>query len=351
MIAMLRSISSAVVSFQAGDVDAAIDSADVPALSPFTNTLSRQSAILVLGLAAIERGDPTFPASVELLRHRSYVEGNILDEYSLAILEANRALLLDDLDSADRFTARAFEVGQALGFYTFAADLLVVLSAAGRAVADVPGSGGVPVLAAAEARCAAEVAFRSGRLVDAANHAHSALQIERDNELWRGGVQTLDCLARILISAGRVEEGMRLLGATASFRERRGLMRVPVLERLSDTARSAAVDVVGEEAVAAAFGVGATLTIEAAADYAGRHRVARSDQTVGWGALTPTEGRVAALVADGLTNAQVASELIMGSETVKTHLSRVFDKIGVANRKELILAAARRSVAATDQLG
>jgi len=33
----------------------------------------------------------------------------------------------------------------------------------------------------------------------------------------------------------------------------------------------------------------------------------------------------------------------MGVETVKTHLSRVFTKVGVANRKELIVAASRRA--------
>ena len=44
-----------------------------------------------------------------------------------------------------------------------------------------------------------------------------------------------------------------------------------------------------------------------------------------------------------MTNTQVAAELVMGAETVKTHLSRVFGKVGVRNRKELILAAARRS--------
>ncbi|MEI2652525.1 MAG: helix-turn-helix transcriptional regulator [Microthrixaceae bacterium] len=51
----------------------------------------------------------------------------------------------------------------------------------------------------------------------------------------------------------------------------------------------------------------------------------------------------AELVAEGLTNPQVAKELLMGAETVKTHLSRVFDKIGVANRKELIVAGSRRA--------
>jgi DNA-binding CsgD family transcriptional regulator len=67
------------------------------------------------------------------------------------------------------------------------------------------------------------------------------------------------------------------------------------------------------------------------------------DATVGWDALTPTEARVAELVAEGLTNPQVGKELLMGTETVETHLSRVFDKLGLANRKELIVAARRRA--------
>ena len=83
--------------------------------------------------------------------------------------------------------------------------------------------------------------------------------------------------------------------------------------------------------------------MEAAAQYARRLRVAHSSATVGWDALTPTEARVAELVAEGLTNPQVAKELLMGPETVKTHLSRVFAKLGVANRKELIVAASRRA--------
>lgn len=64
---------------------------------------------------------------------------------------------------------------------------------------------------------------------------------------------------------------------------------------------------------------------------------------MGWEALTPAESRVAGLVVTGLTNPEVAAELLIGAETVKTHLSRVFGKLGVANRKQLIAASVRRA--------
>ena len=37
----------------------------------------------------------------------------------------------------------------------------------------------------------------------------------------------------------------------------------------------------------------------------------------------------------GLTNRQIAAKLVMGSETVKTHLSRVFEKLDLRNRAQL----------------
>ena len=145
------------------------------------------------------------------------------------------------------------------------------------------------------------------------------------------------------IALGRPIDGLRLIGATNAFRADHGLIAVPALQRLAAAARSAAEADLGAGAAAEAFEQGSELTIEAAIDLAGRQRVARNEDTVGWDALTPTESKVAELVATGMTNTQVAAELVMGAETVKTHLSRVFAKVGVANRKELIVAASRRA--------
>lgn len=55
--------------------------------------------------------------------------------------------------------------------------------------------------------------------------------------------------------------------------------------------------------------------------------------------LTPREEQVVALVADGLSNRQVAAELGLSEHTIKKYLLRIFDKLGVSTRVELVLYA------------
>ena len=58
--------------------------------------------------------------------------------------------------------------------------------------------------------------------------------------------------------------------------------------------------------------------------------------------LTPREQQVVALVADGLSNRGVACELGLSEHTVKKYLFRIFDKVGVSTRVELVLYAVTR---------
>jgi DNA-binding CsgD family transcriptional regulator len=51
--------------------------------------------------------------------------------------------------------------------------------------------------------------------------------------------------------------------------------------------------------------------------------------------LTPTEQRVAQLVASGCSTAEVAVELALPAKTVEWHLSRVCRKLGARSRAEL----------------
>src|SRR5260370_39328281 len=73
-------------------------------------------------------------------------------------------------------------------------------------------------------------------------------------------------------------------------------------------------------------------------------RPAYQDRPVsGWGALTPTEVKVAGLVAGGRSNPDIAAELFLSRNTVQTHVSHILAKLGARSRGEIAPEALRHA--------
>jgi DNA-binding CsgD family transcriptional regulator len=144
------------------------------------------------------------------------------------------------------------------------------------------------------------------------------------------------CRGLVAASRGAVDEALPLLEHAVerhdevgdAFGRARALLALGVVRRRARQKR-AARDAIGA-ALAGFEHLGAATWIEKA-----RAELGRIGGRTRAGGLTAAESRVAALVAEGRTNREVAAALFIGERTVETHLSHVYVKLGVRSRAEL----------------
>ena len=108
-------------------------------------------------------------------------------------------------------------------------------------------------------------------------------------------------------------------------------------ERMLEPARRS----LGETGVATAWEEGRAMALHEAIEYALAtvlttvELASRRASQAGSAALTPREREVAALVARGLTNQQIADQLVIAKRTAANHVEHILEKLGFHSRVQI----------------
>ena len=156
-----------------------------------------------------------------------------------------------------------------------------------------------------------------------------------------GVVQCLDALAWTAAAYDQAPRALTLLAAADKAWAAIPATPRPDLREHHDAALAAARDAVPESAFAAAVAEGAAMGQAQAIAYAlgepaqPKARSGTGPATADPGRLTRREQDVAVLVARGLSNGEIAGELVISPRTVETHVQHIMDKLGVGTRAQI----------------
>jgi predicted ATPase/DNA-binding CsgD family transcriptional regulator len=179
-----------------------------------------------------------------------------------------------------------------------------------------------------------------GKLPAALSAYREALSYQREYRFVFESADTLDGLAPIAAALGHLDLAAKLFGTAAGWRE--SYQHEPWFPMPNDFHMSAASvrRRLGERAWFEAYEAGRKLNSEQAMHLADEAVSALEEELQRRSSgLTAREVEVLQLVADGLSNAEIAERLVLSQRTVHAHLRSIFDKLGVNTRTAAVHAA------------
>jgi predicted ATPase/DNA-binding CsgD family transcriptional regulator len=150
---------------------------------------------------------------------------------------------------------------------------------------------------------------------------------------------TLCTLAWMAAECGQHERAAILLGSAQRVRDESSLALIELFRPQHERSVSLIVKGIGQRAFAAAFARGRAMTIgEGVAFAVAGGQALRPTSAVKAASdaeLTPRQLEIARLIAEDLTNRQIADRLFLSERTVETHITNILNKLGLNSRVQL----------------
>jgi predicted ATPase/DNA-binding CsgD family transcriptional regulator len=188
---------------------------------------------------------------------------------------------------------------------------------------------------------AGEARLARGDLAGARAAYAEVLELLRPPGFVYGIMMAVSALGRVAAAEGRPGQAAKMFGAADAMGERIGGVAPALMRRAHREAEADARKVLDQKLFDAAMSSGRRLTLDEAMDEAALLAVGHAAR----GELTAREVEILRLVADELTNKEIADRLFVSVRTVHAHLRSIFRKLGVTSR-----AAAGRRAAELDLL-
>ena len=181
------------------------------------------------------------------------------------------------------------------------------------------------------------LARRETDAFDAMSLHGRALALQREIGALPAIADSLEAVAGLMACTDHAEHGARLMGVARSLRNAGGYARPPWERARYDADFASLRQSLPADAFARALAEGEASDLDdALADAFDAHPQAGSRSS--WNGLTEREIELAELVAEGMSNPEIAERLVLSYETVRTHLSRIYSKLGIRGRRALALA-------------
>jgi non-specific serine/threonine protein kinase len=180
-----------------------------------------------------------------------------------------------------------------------------------------------------------QLATAEGHFAEARTALRESLRLREDMGDPVGTAESLESIAALAATQKEPERAIELAGAAAGLRQAMGAPLHPMHMAVRDEWLVPLRKRFGEEAATRQWEAGQATPVDKAVELALAVTEAPPPQPDRAPELSPREREVAALLAEGLSNRQIAERLVVTERTVAAHIEHILNKLGFASRHQV----------------